>query len=326
MLDMRPVVFPFVIATAACPSLLLASCDWMQKKDGVQEAREEARERARTKRWQDACASSVTYDRLKQVVFDEAMRIRNADPANLDKLATYSVVRMERPIVKSRDETLDITVCSGRFILELPPGAERGFAGQRRLTADIEYAARAAADGSGLVYQMKGAEPIIYNLAAFDLKVQPKGPATAAAQLAARRQETPAPTEAPSQGADSPMPQPSHPVRTGLSSPSEAQPPPNQPQPKAARTVYGRPSFNCRYAHTRSEQMVCESDRLSSLDRAMASLYYSALSDADERTRAALRRTRDRFLAYRERCSNEGCVAASYHERMAEIRDIAEQR
>src|SRR5207237_5229052 len=84
--------------------------------------------------------------------------------------ATSSLVRIEQPRVVSRDETLDVTVCSGRFILEIPPGAERAFGGEHQLAADIEYAAQAAADGSGLVYQIKGAEPIIYKLAAFDLQ------------------------------------------------------------------------------------------------------------------------------------------------------------
>ena len=68
--------------------------------------------------------------------------------------------------------------------------------------------------------------------------------------------------------------------------------------------------------------MVCSSDRLAAKDRAMSSLFYSALADADGRTRTALRRSRDRFLSYRERCGSEACVADAYDGRMAEIRDI----
>ena len=68
--------------------------------------------------------------------------------------------------------------------------------------------------------------------------------------------------------------------------------------------------------------MVCSSDRLAAKDRAMSSLFYSALADGDPRTRAELRRTRDRFLAYRDRCGNEGCIADAYDGRMREIRDI----
>lgn len=54
----------------------------------------------------------------------------------------------------------------------------------------------------------------------------------------------------------------------------------------------------------------------------MSSRFYSALSVADGRARRALRQTRDRFLAYRERCPDEACVAEAYRGRMAEIRDI----
>lgn len=68
--------------------------------------------------------------------------------------------------------------------------------------------------------------------------------------------------------------------------------------------------------------MVCSSDRLARLDRSMSSLFYSALADADSRTRTQLRRTRDRFLAYRDGCGNEACVAQAYEGRMEEIRDI----
>jgi hypothetical protein len=83
-----------------------------------------------------------------------------------------------------------------------------------------------------------------------------------------------------------------------------------------------RPSFNCRYAKTRSEKMVCSSGALAAHDRRMSAMFYSALSDADPRTRRELRRTRDRFLAYRDRCRSEDCVAETYEGRMREIEDI----
>ena len=54
----------------------------------------------------------------------------------------------------------------------------------------------------------------------------------------------------------------------------------------------------------------------------MSSLFYSAMADADAGTRAQLRRTRDRFLAYRDRCGSDACIAQAYDGRMDEIRDI----
>jgi hypothetical protein len=328
-------ILPCISSTLPLAALLLAlgGCDWMDKKDPPDGARKAQIEAARDKQDQLACASGATYDRLKQLAFDEAMRIRNADPANLDTLATHSVVRMENPLVKARDDKLNVTVCTGRFILELPPGAERGFAGERRLTADVEYAAQSAADGSGLVYQLSGAEPIIYKLAVFDLKGNRfQAPAAGNTQLAAAapppapRPELAPPAPPPVQEARATAAPPPRPAVKDVRAPSPpaAPRPPREAQPRPQQASgSARPSFNCRYARTRSERMVCANDRLASLDRRMSSLYYSALSETDGAGRAQLRRTRDRFLAYRDGCSSEACVADAYQGRMDEIRDIA---
>jgi hypothetical protein len=121
----------------------------------------------------EACGSNATYARLKARLFDEAATVRGSGTGELDLLAGSTVVRVEEPLVKAQDERLGVTVCTGEFIVELPPGAEKGFAGLRRLNARIEYAAQKAADGSGIVYQLRGAEPIIYRLAAFGLSGAP---------------------------------------------------------------------------------------------------------------------------------------------------------
>ncbi|QGN55767.1 lysozyme inhibitor LprI family protein [Novosphingobium sp. Gsoil 351] len=316
---------PPVVAAVAL-ALALGGCEKLEPARPADEARNAARERVLARKLQAACSSPATFDRLKQVAFEEAVRIRNADPANLDTLATYSTVRMENPVVKSRDEALDVTVCAGRFVLDLPVGAERGFGGVRRLSADVEYAAQMAADGSGLVYQIKGAEPIIYKLAAFDLRHStystPKVRSGALADNAVA-----VPTASATAGARPPETAPvpaavSRQVRAQVSRPSTVA----QPRVVAAptpRAASSNPSFDCRKAGARSERMVCASSRLAALDRAMSLQFYSALSTADNGTRAELRRSRDRFLAFRNRCPNEECVAQAYQDRMAEIRDIA---
>ncbi len=279
-------------------------------------------------RLQEACASSGTYDRLKEVAFEEAVRIRNADPANLDTLAAHSVVRMEKPVVKSRDEDLNVTVCTGRFVLELPPGAERGFGGARRLVADVEYAAQAAADGSGLVYQLSGAEPIIYKLAAFDLQGQRFRPASPS-QGEDYAQAEPVPASAPERVAE-PEPPLREPPPMRAPPPQPRPPPPQVPQaieePRpAAVTARNRsnPSFSCRQARTRSEQMICANNQLAARDRAMSSLYYSSIANADPVTKRRIRSSRDAFLARRERCGSEACIASVYEDRIAEIARIA---
>jgi uncharacterized protein len=94
------------------------------------------------------------------------------------------------------------------------------------------------------------------------------------------------------------------------------------PERQAQRTA--RPSFNCGSARSRSERLICSSDRLAAKDRAMSSLFFSALNDANPRTRRELERTRNRFLNYRERCSSEACISEAYDGRIQEIRDIVE--
>ena len=303
--------FPLVVAASL---LLLGACDWMHKPDAPG-AKSEAELRAeRDQRSRRACSSTATSDRLKELAFDEAARIRGRDPRELDSLAAASVVRMEEPVPKSRDENLNVTVCRGRFILELPPGVENAFDGQRRLSADIEYAAQAAADGSGLVYHMEGAEPIIYRLAT-------AGGVLPRVVVAQGPQPRPEPTPTPSPPARAePQPAP----RGNPAPEREATP---QPKAKAEPAVQARsagsPSFNCGYARTRSERLVCSNGSLAARDRQMAALYYSVMANADVGTRAHLRRSRDAFLSRRERCGSEDCVMSIYDARIQEIRRIA---
>jgi hypothetical protein len=146
-------------------SITLSGCDRLRGHDPAVAGKM----RAEVKREQAACASALANDRLKNSIFDQAITERRGDRANLDVLADYSVARMQDPVVKGWDPSLDIIRCKGRFILEVPPGAERAFAGERQLQADIEYTAQASADGAGFVYQQKGAEPMIHRLAAFNL-------------------------------------------------------------------------------------------------------------------------------------------------------------
>ena len=296
--------------------LSLGGCDWMQKKDPPHVKGENEQRREREAQLRRACASELTYDRLKEYAFDEAQRIRGRDEEALDQVATYSVVRMEEPVVKSRDEELNVTVCTGRFVLELPPGAENAFDGARRLTANIEYSAQAAVDGSGLVYHMSGAEPIIYRLAT--IGGLPTGLRTARVDPAAIPPAGTAPVALPPPAP--PIPQPGPPRSDPQAAPVPA--PRAAPAPKSGQGGT-RPSYSCRHASTRTEIMVCADPGLAASDRRMASVYYAEMARADPGTRQRLRRSRDRFLTERERCRSEACVAAAYEQRVREIQEIA---
>jgi uncharacterized protein len=65
---------------------------------------------------------------------------------------------------------------------------------------------------------------------------------------------------------------------------------------------------------------------LAALDRQMSAVYFDAVRSADPGTRAALQRSRNRFLSFRDRCSSDACIADTYRGRIREIRDIADGR
>jgi uncharacterized protein YecT (DUF1311 family) len=299
-------------------ALALSSCDWIEHG---QSPRGDA-PKARLEQVKKACASQLTYARLKEYVFDEAARIRNSDASRLDPLAAYSVVRMDDPVVKSRDDELNITVCTGRFVLNLPPGIQDAFNGQPVIEADVEYAAQAAADGSGLVYSMNGAEPIIYRIATLGLPTRPMPHIAAAPAAADDEREAPRIALARARPEHEPAIPP--PVRSYQRAAPEQRLAAG-PERKSAHqeNAIASPSFNCRHATTLSEKMVCGSGSLAAADRRMSAVYYNKMATADAEAKRALRRTRDQFLARRERCSTGSCVARVYEQRVAEIRRIA---
>jgi hypothetical protein len=135
---------------------------------------------------------------------------------------------------------------------------------------------------------------------------QPGAPPGAPAQVAIVEPGPPARTVPP---VETPLP------ARGKRAAAERSPPPTR--------ITARPSFNCRYARTSTEKMVCGSPRLAARDREMASLWYALMARADPATRNHLRRTRDVFLGRREDCGSEACVDAAYVSRMAELKRIA---
>jgi hypothetical protein len=298
------------------------------------------------------CSSSAGYQQLKAAAFEQAIRVRG-EPANLTRLAATSVVRMENPVATSEEG--DTASCSGRLVIELPPGAEQGAGGQRRIVADVNYTAQTDGAG-GFSYRLTGGDAIVSSLAAFDIDQSLQSPPAAREPVevaeapsgdelpviirpdpADRPVARPAPARpSPPARAERPEPTPSRPAASARAEREErrpatpARPAPaksaarSEPTPRPATARAARPSFNCASARSRSERAVCASDRLAAKDRAMSSLFFSALNDADPGTRRELQRTRNRFLAYRDRCQSDACIAGAYDGRIQEIRDIME--
>jgi uncharacterized protein len=124
---------------------------------------------------------------------------------------------------------------------------------------------------------------------------------------------------------------PAAPEQANEATPEQPQAPPAAPEqqqqpPLAVQSSQARPSFDCAKARSKGEIAVCSHAGLAALDRNMATQYRQAMDEATPQQRDLLRRTRDRFLAYRDRCPNRSCIGDAYVGRMREIRDIMEGR
>lgn len=81
-------------------------------------------------------------------------------------------------------------------------------------------------------------------------------------------------------------------------------------------------SSGCAPTGSRAEQMICGSSNLSSLDRQLVLLYRQSWNQADERKRAVLLGTRQRFNDRRDACGSPNCMTTAYVTRLKEISDI----
>ena len=135
-----------------------------------------------------------------------------------------------------------------------------------------------------------------------------------------------------------PAPEPVTPIQP----PAEATPPPPQPvaeappaqprvitqpsidaPPRPAPRRTARPSFNCRFARSPSERMVCIDPNLAAADRRLARAYREAI-DAGIPERV-LRRQQDVWLSARESAARYGPedVARVYEARISELEGMS---
>jgi uncharacterized protein YecT (DUF1311 family) len=244
------------------------------------------------------CASQATYDLIKRELFRRAAQMRGSDQAAYDQLSNAAVLRMENPVMESQDSGTGAINCSGTLSLDLPPGIAV-VGGRRTLTSDMDYTIQPAADASGDVILLRNSDAILSPLATL-------------ARVAEAQQ--------PEVGTDGNELVPAEPEGNVAAAESA------NLQPGPPSSYPGRPSFDCSNARTKGEIAVCADSGLSALDVNMAAQYRRALAAADAGQRATLQSTRDRFLAYRDRCPNRQCIGDAYTGRMREIRDIMEGR
>jgi len=247
------------------------------------------------------CSSKASYDLIKKELFHRASQVRGSDQAAFNNLAGYAVLRVENPVMESQDQSMGAVNCSASLALDLPPGVAV-VGGRRTLTADVDYTVQPAADGSGNVVVLRSADLIVTPLATLT-------------RVAEDQAVTATPGETPT--GQAPLDQAEPDVSASESANKQVGPQTSSP---------ARPSFDCSSASTKGEVAVCNDSGLAALDVNMATQYRRAIGSASPQERALLQSTRDRFLAYRDRCPNRSCMADAYVGRMREIRDIMEGR
>jgi hypothetical protein len=112
------------------------------------------------------CGSAENYAQIKDMVFEKAAEVMGGDPVPLNTLKRAVSFRMELPVVSAIDEQVERTDCTGRLVIDLPPGTREAFDGQKSLEADLEYSFQPAADGDGYVIRAEGIGYMVQRLIA----------------------------------------------------------------------------------------------------------------------------------------------------------------
>jgi uncharacterized protein YecT (DUF1311 family) len=110
------------------------------------------------------CASTGTYLRIKDAVFDRAQKQFGGDPGPLESLRRSVGVRMQYPVLRGVHQDIGRTDCGGRLILDLPPAARGAFDGLPALESDIQYSVQPAADGNGQAVEVSGGDDVVQQL------------------------------------------------------------------------------------------------------------------------------------------------------------------
>ncbi|MGE5563097.1 MAG: lysozyme inhibitor LprI family protein [Bacillota bacterium] len=278
------------------------------------------------------CTSQQALGQVKGELFRRAAAIRGTKDQAFESVAAYSVLRAGSRLVRRHHGSGKVT-CTGVLTLDLPPGAAVA-GGRHSLSSNVAFDLAPGSGGGARLLMLSKADDIVVPLATVSNAGNQQGQVAAAVPQADQPQpqqaapvappaplRTAPPPHVPAPPAPAPVRKTAPPKKAGA--PASPRAPASKPAPGApAAAAAANPSFNCRYARTRGEIAVCSNPGLASLDRAMSAQFYSALKAASPGQRAMLQRSRNRFLAYRDSCGSEACIAEAYRGRMAEISDI----
>ncbi|MEZ5785780.1 MAG: hypothetical protein R3D62_04695 [Xanthobacteraceae bacterium] len=81
-------------------------------------------------------------------------------------------------------------------------------------------------------------------------------------------------------------------------------------------------SFNCRYARSADEVLICQNEHLSNLDVVLSRTYYRLRNSLYGAARRRLEASQSRWLASRMDCGRDyACVDRHYQARIRELRN-----
>ena len=197
-----------------------------------------------------------------------------------------SVLRMENAVLEARTGHRVAVSCSGALALDLPPGVAV-VGGRRTLTADVDYTVQPAADGSGDV-----------SCCATPTRSSPRW-----------QRSRGSPSAAPCR------PPPTLSRRRRMPWPAGDR--------RRRRRARSGPSYDCAKAPDVGRDGGVRRQRAGLARSSIWRRNTGALVGGDAGPAPVAAVTRDRFLAYRDRCPSR-CMADAYIGRMREIRDIME--
>lgn len=112
-----------------------------------------------------ACASKASQTGLKSQLFQMARVANAAADVRITQLEEGSVVKVEQPVVDSIEKETEKTLCSGTFVLSLPPGSKAASGLDEVQSIAIRYSVQATADRKGSVYRIFGADELAHKIA-----------------------------------------------------------------------------------------------------------------------------------------------------------------
>src|SRR4051794_28392763 len=119
------------------------------------------------------CSSGVASQSIKRELFRRAARMHGSNPAALERIAGYSLVRFASPVVHYDAPEGAVIGCKARVVLHLPPGVTAP-GGQQSLDGIVAYSLRGVGAGGAAGLSLT-AEPAIVKALAFLAETSSEG-------------------------------------------------------------------------------------------------------------------------------------------------------